>query len=54
MGCGNDFACSVAAIHPGMSYARVRAEARRVLPGVRYRRGLLWRYSLVWRKPGPQ
>src|SRR5512133_3608045 len=25
--------------------------ARRVLPGVRYRRRLLWRYSLVWTKP---
>ena len=27
------------------------SETRRVLPGVRYRRLLLWRYSLVWRKP---
>jgi len=25
--------------------------ARRLLPGVRYRRHLLWRYSLLWTKP---
>jgi hypothetical protein len=25
--------------------------AARVLPGVRYRRHLLWRYSLLWQKP---
>ena len=31
--------------------AEVRATARRLLPGVRYRRHLLWRYSLLWRKP---
>ncbi|MER7539286.1 class I SAM-dependent methyltransferase [Streptomyces sp. NPDC097704] len=34
-----------------MSYAQVRAEARRLLPGVRYRRHVLRRYSLTWRKP---
>jgi ubiquinone/menaquinone biosynthesis C-methylase UbiE len=28
------------------------ATASRLLPGVRYRRRLLWRYSLLWRKPG--
>jgi hypothetical protein len=28
-----------------------RRLARGVLPGVRYRRRLLWRYSLVWTKP---
>ncbi len=28
-----------------------RAAASRLLPGVRYRRHLLWRYSLLWRKP---
>jgi len=27
------------------------AAARRLLPGVRYRRHLLWRYSLLWSKP---
>jgi hypothetical protein len=27
------------------------AAARSLLPGVRYRRHLLWRYSLLWRKP---
>jgi SAM-dependent methyltransferase len=40
---------------PGMSWAEARTVARRVLPGVRYRRHLLWRYSLVWDKPqGPR
>ncbi|WP_405724194.1 class I SAM-dependent methyltransferase [Streptomyces sp. NBC_01537] len=34
-----------------MSWGQVRAAAREVLPGVRYRRHLLWRYSLVWTKP---
>ena len=38
---------------PDMSWREVRAEAARLLPGVRYRRHLLWRYSLLWRKPGP-
>ena len=36
---------------PDMTWAEVRATARRRLPGVRYRRRLLWRYSLLWRKP---
>ncbi|MYS16555.1 methyltransferase domain-containing protein [Streptomyces sp. SID4982] len=34
-----------------MSYGEVRAAARRLLPGVRYRRHVLRRYSLTWRKP---
>ena len=29
----------------------MQALARQALPGVRYRRHLLWRYSLVWTKP---
>ena len=37
---------------PEMTWAEVHAIAREVLPGVRYRRHLLWRYSLRWRKPG--
>ena len=37
---------------PEMSWAEVHATARDVLPGVRYRRHLLWRYSLRWTKPG--
>ncbi|MFF9001971.1 class I SAM-dependent methyltransferase [Streptomyces achromogenes] len=37
---------------PRMSYGQVRATARRLLPGVRYRRHVLRRYSLTWRKPG--
>jgi SAM-dependent methyltransferase len=36
---------------PDMTWAQVRATARQLLPGVRYRRHLLWRYSLVWDKP---
>ena len=38
---------------PDMSWREVRVAAARLLPGVRYRRHLLWRYSLLWRKPGP-
>jgi hypothetical protein len=34
-----------------MTWAEVRATAHRLLPGVRYRRHLLFRYSLLWRKP---
>lgn len=36
---------------PDLTWAQVRATARRLLPGVRYRRHLLWRYSLIWDKP---
>ncbi|MFC8720452.1 class I SAM-dependent methyltransferase [Kitasatospora sp. NPDC057198] len=36
---------------PRMGYGQVRAEARRLLPGVRYRRHVLRRYSLTWHKP---
>ena len=36
---------------PEMTWAEVRATARRLLPGVHYRRHLLWRYSLLWSKP---
>lgn len=36
---------------PKMSYGQVRAAARRLLPGVRYRRHVLRRYSLTWDKP---
>ena len=34
-----------------MTWAEVRAVACRLLPGVRYRRHLLFRYSLLWSKP---
>jgi ubiquinone/menaquinone biosynthesis C-methylase UbiE len=34
-----------------MTWAQVRTTARRLLPCVRYRRRLLWRYSLLWTKP---
>ncbi len=36
---------------PPHSYRQIRALARETLPGVRYRRRLLWRYSLVWVRP---
>jgi SAM-dependent methyltransferase len=36
---------------PQMSYGEVRAAARRLLPGMRYRRHVLRRYSVAWEKP---
>ncbi|MGW4565829.1 class I SAM-dependent methyltransferase [Streptomyces sp. NPDC004561] len=36
---------------PRMSYGQVRAAAQRLLPGMRYRRHVLRRYSLTWQKP---
>jgi SAM-dependent methyltransferase len=36
---------------PPETYSGMRRLAERLLPGVRYRRHLLWRYSLVWTKP---
>jgi ubiquinone/menaquinone biosynthesis C-methylase UbiE len=36
---------------PPATFAETRRLAQRVLPGVRYRRRLLFRYSLVWTKP---
>jgi 2-polyprenyl-3-methyl-5-hydroxy-6-metoxy-1,4-benzoquinol methylase len=35
---------------PPLTYREMKALSARVLPGVRYRRHLLSRYSLVWRK----
>ncbi|GAA1555518.1 class I SAM-dependent methyltransferase [Actinomadura kijaniata] len=36
---------------PEMTWAEVREAAARLLPGAVFRRHVLWRYSLVWRKP---
>lgn len=36
---------------PVLTTRQVRAQAASVLPGARVRRLLLWRYSLVWRRP---
>lgn len=36
---------------PPHTYRQMRQLAQRELPGVRYRRHLLWRYSLTWTKP---
>jgi ubiquinone/menaquinone biosynthesis C-methylase UbiE len=37
--------------NPSMSWEEVRVTALRLLPRARYRKHLLFRYSLVWRKP---
>lgn len=37
---------------PRETYGAMHRLATRLLPGVRYRRHLLWRYSLIWVKPG--
>ncbi|GAA1031311.1 MULTISPECIES: class I SAM-dependent methyltransferase [Amycolatopsis] len=39
------------AMQPRMSYREVRTAAQRLLPGARYRRHVLRRYSLTWQKP---
>lgn len=36
---------------PPLTYSQTRRVAESVLPGVTYRRHLLWRYSLQWMKP---
>jgi SAM-dependent methyltransferase len=36
---------------PPETYPSARRTARRALPGVRYRRHLLFRYSLIWTRP---
>jgi SAM-dependent methyltransferase len=38
---------------PHMSYDQIRAVAQQLLPGARYHRHLLRRYSLIWDKPAP-
>ena len=38
---------------PPLTYREMKALSARSLPGVRYRRHLLSRYSLVWHKPMP-
>ena len=37
---------------PPHTYREIRAVASATLPGSRFRRRLLWRYSLAWVKPG--
>jgi hypothetical protein len=36
---------------PPETYAAMRTTARAALPGVSFRRLLLWRYALIWTKP---
>lgn len=38
---------------PPATYLEMKHIASRVLPGVRWRRHLLCRYSLIWTKPSP-
>lgn len=35
-----------------LNLSEIRSVCARILPGARIRRHLLWRYSIVWRKPG--
>jgi SAM-dependent methyltransferase len=37
---------------PAETYQQIRRLAGSLLPGMRYRRHLLWRYSICWAKPG--
>lgn len=36
---------------PELSWGEVRRRMRRLLPGCRFRRHLLWRFSVVWHRP---
>ena len=36
---------------PPVTYPEMRALAAEILPGSQYRRHLLWRYTITWRKP---
>jgi hypothetical protein len=36
-----------------MNWGEIRRAAQHLLPGCRFRRLLLWRYSPVWEKPRP-
>ncbi|MGH3929671.1 MAG: hypothetical protein ACRDTF_06805 [Pseudonocardiaceae bacterium] len=38
---------------PPETFTEIRRLVARILPGARYRRHLLWRYSLTWTKPPP-
>ncbi|WP_458689979.1 class I SAM-dependent methyltransferase [Nocardia tengchongensis] len=38
---------------PPNTYAEARRTAEQIMPGIRYRRHVLWRFSLVWTKPDP-
>jgi hypothetical protein len=35
------------------TYRQTRQKAKALLPGVRYRRHMLFRYSIIWTKPAP-
>ncbi|MFE7744587.1 class I SAM-dependent methyltransferase [Nocardia sp. NPDC057455] len=42
---------SVAMRDPADGYAEIRSATAELLPGSRMRRRLMWRYTLLWRKP---
>ncbi|MCF6523087.1 bifunctional 2-polyprenyl-6-hydroxyphenol methylase/3-demethylubiquinol 3-O-methyltransferase UbiG [Streptomyces sp. JJ36] len=48
---GTDHPPGMRVVMPETSWGAVRRDARRLLPGCRVRRHLLWRWSLVWEKP---
>jgi SAM-dependent methyltransferase len=37
---------------PSMSWREIREQTAELLPGSRVRRRLLWRYTLIWTRPG--
>lgn len=39
---------------PDLTWSQARRTAHHVLPGSRWRRRLLWRYSVLWEKPATQ
>jgi predicted TPR repeat methyltransferase len=52
VGCGDGLlACRLAARCAAVTGIDRDKAAARLLPGARYRRHLLWRYSLLWTKP---
>ena len=39
---------------PPVTYSEVRQAAGRLLPGSRFDRKVLWRYTIAWRKPADE
>lgn len=40
-------------LEPSQTFEQIAAAAHQVLPGVKIRRGLFWRYTAVWIAPSP-
>ncbi len=49
---GRPLSMTAPTAQPDMAYAQIVHGARRLMPGVRLRRRLFWRYVMVWRAPG--